>query len=131
MYTHEPFLQDDLPLVAAVERQDFAEVERLLNEGADIDAETDNGFTPLSVAILIESLDMCKLLLDRGASTMKNASFYGALPFQLAADIGNLEVASLFAPLHPEWYAGMAIAAYQALNPIGRALRAIPPEEEE
>jgi ankyrin repeat protein len=41
----------------------------LIDSGADVDARTEDGRTPLHWAALNKSLDMARLLIERGANT--------------------------------------------------------------
>jgi uncharacterized protein len=58
----------DSALLQAVDRGDRASVERLLDEGANIEAVGGNKETPLMVAVERGEAGMVKLLLERGAN---------------------------------------------------------------
>ena len=58
------------PIHDAAKKGDVAEIRRLLDEGGDVNAENDDGSTPLSVAIRYANgydIASIKLLLERGA----------------------------------------------------------------
>lgn len=60
------------PLFGAIMRKDKASLEEILNEGHDVNSFTDkNGRTLLCRAVEGESIDIVKLLLERGASPDK------------------------------------------------------------
>lgn len=52
----------------SIERGDVAGVQAKLNMGMDIERESDNGLTPLVIAIKTSNLDMVRMLLDSGAN---------------------------------------------------------------
>ena len=54
-------------LHAAAHENDAALVDRLLDEGADVDAQDSGGFTPLHFAAEYSSVEAARRLLDRGA----------------------------------------------------------------
>jgi uncharacterized protein len=57
----------DQPLINAAWRQSLERVQKLLDEGADVNSKTDNGLTALMMASQRNRIDVAKLLLDRGA----------------------------------------------------------------
>jgi len=79
------------PLGNAAKAGDIAEIERLLNEGADVN---ESGLaTPLFYAIQYNHTDAARLLIERGADVDK-ASTWGT-PIHEAAKRGNAEIVSL------------------------------------
>jgi hypothetical protein len=46
---------------------DLNEVERLLDEGVNINIQDDDGFTPLIIAIVNKDIDLVELLIEKGA----------------------------------------------------------------
>jgi ankyrin repeat protein len=82
------------PLHDAAEKGDVAEVRRLLDEGADINAkEEQHGFTALVVAMDNGRSDVVKLLLEKGDGidvSIKNKGGFDALHFAIMS--GNTEV---------------------------------------
>ncbi|MBN2270503.1 MAG: ankyrin repeat domain-containing protein [Sedimentisphaerales bacterium] len=73
------------------ERGDLAEIQRLISDGADINArshENDGGRVPLEDAIEYGQLEAVRLLLDQGAEVnVRNR--YGGTPLKLAAVMGD------------------------------------------
>jgi ankyrin repeat protein len=80
-------------LIQAAERGDRATVERLLNQGADIDgcASWEGCDTALIRAINGKQLGMVELLLNRGANPNKTAN----VPLFAAAQSGNVRLVDL------------------------------------
>lgn len=74
------------PLHDAVKASDTASVERLLSEGADINAPDKFG-SPLHWAILKRNTALAQLLIDRGASTETSTDALGA-PIHAATQRG-------------------------------------------
>jgi len=62
-------------LVKASGNGDIETVNKLLNQGADIEEKTNRRYTPLSAAAVNGKLEMVKLLLDRGADVNSQNSF--------------------------------------------------------
>jgi uncharacterized protein len=70
----------------AIWREDIREVIALLDSGADLEEQGENGFTPLMQAAEMENLAIAQLLLDRGARI--NGSGYRAqTALHIAVDI--------------------------------------------
>ena len=61
----------ELQLIDAVKTGELAKVEEVLNSGADIHQQDEQGWTPLNWAAGREDVDMVKLLLDRGADVFR------------------------------------------------------------
>jgi ankyrin repeat protein len=82
------------PLHDAASAGDVEEVGLLLSQGADIDARSDKGETPLIVAILADHAAVAELLIARGANVMARNE-RGLTPLHAAAYSGNAKVARL------------------------------------
>jgi ankyrin repeat protein len=61
----------ELQLIDAVKTGELAKVEEVLNSGADIHQQDEQGWTPLNWAAGRGDVDMVKLLLDRGADVFR------------------------------------------------------------
>jgi len=61
----------ELQLIDAVKTGELAKVEEVLNSGADIHQQDEQGWTPLNWAAGRGDVDMAKLLLDRGADVFR------------------------------------------------------------
>ena len=66
--------------------------EMLIECGADIEFESDDGYKPIHAAAIGHS-DVLALLLSKGADP--NTSYHGSTPLHLAAQSGNLESVQL------------------------------------
>ncbi len=77
-------------------RDDVKAVERLLREGADVNAATDLGVTPLWAASQNGSAPIVRALLDAGADPNR-ALLAGETPIMVAARSGHPEVVALLA----------------------------------
>jgi len=71
---------------------DIATVRRLLDGGADIDAQNSDSFTPLHLAALGGHLAVVRLLIEKGAS-MEATTRNGMTPLHVAAYRGQADVA--------------------------------------
>ena len=69
----------------------LAEVERLLSEGADIDARSDNGMTPLILASWRGHTKVVELLLREGADVYAETNT-GSTALKLATERGHKEI---------------------------------------
>lgn len=84
----------DNPLMEAVEKSDQYELERLLKNGADVNARDQNGNTPLASAALLGDVEAVRLLLDHGAGVNARGSL-GVPPLILAAMVGSPEIVNM------------------------------------
>ena len=86
---------ENAALHEAVRRGDRVEVERLLDEGADIEAKPFDMYSapPLHFAVLAGELDLVRLLLDRGASVDSKELRHGSTALHVAASRGQADVA--------------------------------------
>jgi ankyrin repeat protein len=71
-----------------------AEIQSLLNAGADIDAKSGSGNTPLTLAARQNQAEACALLLEKGAD-VNAADNYGRTALIYAAIWGHLKVCRL------------------------------------
>jgi ankyrin repeat protein len=80
-----------MALRSAASNGQVEEVERLLNEGADIDARADNGMTPLILASWRGHAKVVELLLREGAD-VNAATDIGTTALRLATERGHREI---------------------------------------
>ncbi len=93
-----PALRDQA-LLAAADRGQAAVVERLLADGARVDAigvcDWMRGVTPLIAAAYRKHTAICGLLLERGASATHQDEYPGATPLHYAAWNGDQQLGAL------------------------------------
>lgn len=82
-------------LLAATRKSNVELVKSLLAQGADVDAKSPYGATPLFFACDRSNAEMVKLLLDAGANPNIQDTFYKATPLGWASGKGNAEVLRL------------------------------------
>lgn len=87
----------EMPLFAALLREDAAEVERLLQEGADPNAPAPDGSLPLPYAIMARSLGLTRSLLEHGADPL-GMDARGFTAHQVAVWIKDPAILALFPP---------------------------------
>ena len=80
-------------LLNAVESGDVGSVEKLLEEGADINYADEDGVTPLMIATQANSIDMIKVVIEKGAAIDTKEKKLGVTALMLAAFLGHAEVA--------------------------------------
>ena len=80
------------PLHEATRDGDLAQVRALIDAGADLDAQGDNGETPLITAIIEGHVLVASLLIDRGAS-IQARNKGGFTPLHAAAYANAVEIA--------------------------------------
>ena len=78
----------------AVKSGDVAEVKRLIEAGADVNAQSNNGYTVLMAASQYGQLEVCKLLIEKGAE-VNTGPWDGRTALILASKEGHKEVAQL------------------------------------
>jgi ankyrin repeat protein len=89
---------DRTELFAAVEKEDFGLVTQLITQGVDLNASSENGWTPLMLAILRDSIVMVRLLLGNGADpnlTTQSEENPCRSPLMVAVSNGRLEAVRL------------------------------------
>ena len=95
MQTRQP---DNQELLDAVQKRDIDLVAGLIRRGTDINVASRNGWTPLMLAILSDSLTLVKLLLANGAdpnlATTSEENPYRA-PLAVAIRNGRSEIVEL------------------------------------
>ena len=82
-------------LLAATRKSDLAKVKALLDQGADVNAKSNYGATPLFFACDRGNVEIVRLLLERGADVNAKDTFYGATPLGWALSKTNPEVIRL------------------------------------
>lgn len=82
-------------LLVAARRGDLPAVRALLERGADVNAKTAYGATPLSYASDKGHVEVVRLLLERGADPNAKDTFYGATPISWAAGNKHAEIVRL------------------------------------
>jgi len=95
MITQQPANKD---LLDAVQHQNLDLVPELIRHGADVNAASQNGWTPLMLAILHDAQSLAKLLLDNGADpNLTTASEENPCrsPLAVAVSNGRLEMVKL------------------------------------
>ena len=73
---------------------DYAEVKRLIEVGADVNAQDDYGNTALMVALEMGYIEIAKLLIDAGAY-VNAQDYYGDTALMLASGGGHPEIVKL------------------------------------
>ena len=76
--------EDDYPLHTAAENDDTIQINQLLAEGADINEQDADDYTPLMVAIFEGKRNAVKLLMNKGADFEKIENADGNTAQQLA-----------------------------------------------
>ena len=84
-------------LLAATRKGDLAEVRRLLDAGADVNARTRYDSTPLFFAADRGHVEVARLLIERGADLNVKDNFYNATALGLAMSKKHTAVVALFA----------------------------------
>ena len=87
-----PALAAECPLCDAVEKNNIAEVRRLLDDGANPNQANADGFTTLMVAAFAGHSQIAKALLDGGANP-NQAAANGGTALMIAAFEGHLQIA--------------------------------------
>lgn len=87
-------MSGDAVLISAVRESDAEKVETLLDDGADVDQQDEQGWTPLNWASGQGDEAMVRLLLDRGADVTKTGRD-NRTPTMIAKAAGHSGVAAL------------------------------------
>jgi ankyrin repeat protein len=82
------------PLIKAIEYGDSLAVQKLINQGADINESGGKGYTPLMYAIWSGKTENVKFLIDKGADINKRDK-YGYTPLIWAARFVDYDIAKL------------------------------------
>jgi|SRR5579862_1103634 len=82
-------------LLAAVRKGDVPAVKALLDNGANVNAKSPYGATPLFFAADRGNMEMVKLLLARGADVDVKDTFYGATALSWAAEKERIDILKL------------------------------------
>ncbi|MBA3954492.1 ankyrin repeat domain-containing protein [Candidatus Dependentiae bacterium] len=85
----------DSQLLKAVQLGTREQIEQLLQAGANPNAVTYRGYTPLHWAANRGLTDMAQLLLDKGANVNATDHRFGYTPLHIAASSGYTELAQL------------------------------------
>ena len=86
------------PLMAAIQAGNLAEVERLIGDGADIDARSpmvgspDDDYTPLALAARGGRADIVRALLEAGAEPRRVIGLFGGTALHEACYFGHADV---------------------------------------
>lgn len=79
-------------ILAATRKGEVEKVKALLEKGADVNAKSRYGATPLFFACDRSNVEMVKLLLEKGADVNIKDTFYGATPLGWALGKGNADI---------------------------------------
>lgn len=85
----------DEDLIAAARKGNVEAVKDLLAKGANVNAKTRYGATPLSYAADRGNVEIVRMLLERGADVNVQDTFYRATPMTWAASKGFAEIVKL------------------------------------
>src|SRR5262249_42810315 len=81
--------------LAAARKSDVAAVKAMLDKGVDVNSKNHYGATALSYACDRGSVEMVRLLIERGADVNVQDTFYRATPLTWAAGKGYVEIVNL------------------------------------
>ena len=92
----DPQLTQELikELYKPFDRVDISKVQDLIERGADVEAKTNDGHTPLHWASRNNRIEIAKLLLDRGAD-LEAKDVDGRTPLNYASEFDKIEIAKL------------------------------------
>jgi ankyrin repeat protein len=82
----------DEQLLAATRKSDAVKVKELLTQGANVNAKSPYGATPLFFACDRSNVEIVKILLEKGADVNVKDTFYGASPLGWSLGKGNAEI---------------------------------------
>lgn len=94
-------MSEELELIAAVQEGNAARVRELLNAGADLHQQDDQGWTPLNWAAGRGDVGLVRLLLDEGADITKTGRDLRT-PLMIAKAAGRDEVAAILTEAEKE-----------------------------
>lgn len=85
------FAESDAEIVIAARSGSYAQIERLIKQGVDVNAKDQYGNTALHFSVFNEDMEQVKLLIEAGAdTTAKNSN--GDTPLDIARGIQNQEL---------------------------------------
>src|SRR5262245_16598295 len=99
-------------LIQAARKSNVEAVKTLLEKGADANAKTEHGATPIFFACDRGNTEIVKLLLEHGADVTISDTFYKSTPIVWAVMRDRAEVVKLMIEKHPQnkpMVMGMAI----------------------
>jgi ankyrin repeat protein len=110
-------------LLAAARKGDPALARTLIEKGADVNAKTRYGATPLSYACDRGNVELVRLLIEKGANVDVKDTFYGATPIIWAAQKGHADVVKLLLEKGAKGRdEAMSIAISEGSLPLARAV---------
>lgn len=115
----QPFYSS--PIIRAVVSGDMDQLERVIAEGYDLDAQDDTGQTALYKAVTIDRADMIRLLLHNGADATIVAN-NGFSPLSIAAQNGANDIIRLLVDMS---YKKPADINYRLPRPYGMGWTAL------
>ncbi len=102
LFTHPALAQNlNEDLLAATRKSDAAAVKALLARGADVNAKSSYGATPLFFACDRGSAEVVKILLEAGADVNIKDTFYKLTPMSFAIQHDHAEVVKLLVAKTP------------------------------
>ena len=104
-------------LLAAVRKSNVAAVRELLGKGADVNAKTSYGQTPLFFAADRGNVEIIQLLLDKGADVNAKDTFYKSTALSWAAMKGNVEAVRLLLAKGAQDVSGVLMAGVERGKP--------------
>lgn len=118
------FAQDlNEQLLTAARKGDTAAARALLEKGADVNAKTRYGATPLSYACDRGNTELVRLLIEKGANVDARDTFYGATPIVWAAQKGNGAIVKLLLEKGAKGRDdAMSIAISEGFAPVAQAV---------
>jgi Ankyrin repeats (3 copies) len=108
-------INDDL--LAATRKGDLPAVKALLDKGADVNAKSPYGSTPLFFACDRGHTEIIKLLLDRGADVNVEDTFYHATALTWAIEKKRIEIVKILLDHGAKSPASVLMSAIQEGNP--------------
>ncbi len=79
-------------LLEAARKNDLGKVKYLVENGANVNAKDNDGWTPLHWAASKNNLDMVKYLVETGKADVNAKTSYGTTPLYWAAEKNNLDM---------------------------------------